>query len=150
MSEVSEEDIQSIVGFRFPGGKYLIAHWENFLLTECTGAGQLPDGMVHPVALFHVPITGSGTSLKEMFALGKAASDFSINIESYDWEMFSALYEDRPYDISGEIISANRIKDARDRTHDRIQFQFEIKDGNELIARTIITWLYARDARASR
>jgi hypothetical protein len=105
-----------------------------------------PDGIVHPVALFHVPISGAGTSLKEMFALGKAASDFSINIESYDWEMFSPLYEDKLYDISGEVISANRIKDDRGRIHDRIQFQFEVKDDSDLVARTIITWLYARGA----
>ena len=141
---VTEDDIKSIVGYRFPGGRYLIEHWENFLLTECTGAEILPDNMVHPVALFHVPILGSGTSLKEMFALGKAASDFSINIESYDWEMFSPLYEDRLYDISGEVLSASRIEAADGGRHDRIQFQFEVRDGTELAARTIITWLYAR------
>ena len=144
MSEPSEKDMQSIVGFEFPGGNYLIEHWENFLLTECTGAGLLPDGLVHPVALFHVPITGSGTSLKEMFSLGKAISDFSINIESYDWEIFSPLIEDESYDVSGKVLSVNRIRDSDGRNHDRIQFQFEIKDADELISRTTITWLYAR------
>ena len=50
-------------------------HWENFLLTECTGAQLLPNGIVHPIALFHVPITGAGTSIAEMFSLGQAESD---------------------------------------------------------------------------
>jgi hypothetical protein len=149
MSDPSAEDIQSIVGFEFPGGNYLIEHWENFLLTECTGGELLPDGIVHPVALFHVPITGSGTSLKEMFALGKAASDFSINIESYDWEIFSPMYEDELYDVSGKVLSASRIQDSHGRNHDRIQFQFEIRDDDELISRTTITWLYARNARST-
>lgn len=44
----SEESVKSVIGHEFPGGEYLIAHWENFLLTECTGAGALPDGLAHP------------------------------------------------------------------------------------------------------
>ena len=35
------------VGFSL-GGRYTIAHWENTLLTDCTGAEPLPDGQVHP------------------------------------------------------------------------------------------------------
>ena len=49
------EEIQALLGHEFPGGRYTIAHWENFLLTECTGADPLPDNLAHPVALFHVP-----------------------------------------------------------------------------------------------
>src|SRR5206468_3842875 len=89
-----ESEIRAIVGHRFPGGDYTVAHWENFLLTECTGAELLPDGMVHPVVLFHMPILGARTTIAEMFALGQAESDFSIGIESYDWEMFEPLREE--------------------------------------------------------
>ena len=67
-----EAEIEALVGHQFPGGEYTIEHWENFLLTECTGGELLPDGMVHPVALFHVPILGANTSIAEMFALGQA------------------------------------------------------------------------------
>ncbi|MEM7001283.1 MAG: hypothetical protein AAF529_10880, partial [Pseudomonadota bacterium] len=70
-------EIQALVGHEFPGGDYTIAHWENFLLTECTGAEPLPEDLAHPVALFHMPILGAGTSIGEMFALGQAESDFS-------------------------------------------------------------------------
>ncbi len=72
----AEADITGLAGHRFPGGFYTVAHWENFLLTECTGAQLLPHGMVHPVALFHVPIQGAGTSIAELFAL--------VNIGHYD------------------------------------------------------------------
>ena len=98
----SETEIEAIVGHEFPGGEYTIEHWENFLLTECTGGELLPDGMVHPVALFHVPILGANTSIAEMFELGQAESDFSIGIESYDWEMPKMLYEDVTYRIDAD------------------------------------------------
>lgn len=142
----SEEDLQRIVGHRFPGGSYLVQHWENFLLTECTGAQLLPDGMVHPVVLFHMPILGSGTSISEMFALGMAESDYSISIESYDWEMFEPLREERVYRVDGHVLSAERRLTGGPRgPFDRIVFQFEIAEPDGVLAaRTTIIWRYGR------
>lgn len=142
----AEGEITRLVGHRFPGGFYDVAHWENFLLTECTGAALLPDGMVHPVALFHLPITGAGTSIAEMFALGQAESDLSIMIESYDWEIFLPLREEIRYRISGGIISAQRCANAQGKLYDRIQFCFEVHTPEEVLAaRTTITWHYTRN-----
>ena len=141
------EEIRALVGHRFPGGTYTIAHWENFLLTECTGSEPLPDDMAHPVALFHVPILGAGTSIGEMFALGQADSDASIGIESYDWEFFEPLREEHGYRIDAEITEADR-REANGRIFDRIAFRFELTnpDGGRA-ARTTITWHYHRGRR---
>ncbi len=144
-SPPSAEAIQGLVGHEFPGGEYTIAHWENFLLTECTGGEQLPDGLAHPVALFHMPILGAGTSIAEMFALGQAESDFSIGIESYDWEIFGPLREEVRYTVTGRITEADR-RETAERTFDRIQFQFDLNDPDGThIARTTITWHYRRN-----
>ncbi len=143
------EEIRALVGHRFPGGHYTIAHWENFLLTECTGAAPLPDDLAHPVALFHVPILGANTSIGEMFALGQADDDASIGIESYDWEFFKPLREELEYRIDGEVTAADR-KESDGRLFDRIQFRFELKDdAAELAARTTITWHYRRGPRGA-
>ncbi|MFT4520528.1 MAG: hypothetical protein ACI9JM_002931, partial [Halioglobus sp.] len=130
----------------FPGGNYTVAHWENFLLTQCTGADLLPGGIVHPVALFHIPITGAGTSIAEMFELGQAESDLSIMIESYDWEMFLPLREELCYKVNGSITSAERCTNDEGKTYDRIQFVFELHTLEEVLAaRTTITWHYTRN-----
>jgi hypothetical protein len=144
-STPTAEDIAALVGHEFPGGTYTIAHWENYLLTECTGAPPLPDGLAHPVALFHVPILGAGTSIADMFALGQADSDFSIGIESYDWEIHRPLEEELPYRITGRVTAAERRQEG-ERTFDRIQFQFDLEqpDGAHA-ARTTITWHYGRN-----
>ena len=141
----AETDIMRLTGHRFPGGFYTVAHWENYLLTECTGAELLPNGMVHPVVLFHLPIIGADTSIAEMFALGQAESDLSIMIESYDWEILQPLREEIRYRISGGITSAERCKNAQDKLYDRIQFCFDVHTPEEtLAARTTITWHYTR------
>ena len=145
----SVEEIGAITGHRFPGGKYTIAHWENFLLTECTGASPMPDDLAHPVALFHMPILGAGTSIAEMFALGRAESDFSIGIESYDWEIFKPLREELEYDVTGEVTSSER-RNENGRVFDRIRFRFDLAEpGGEAAARTTITWHYGRRSEAA-
>ena len=137
------EDIQGLLGYEFPGGRYTIAHWENFLLTECTGAEPLPDDLAHPVALFHVPILGARTSIAEMFELGQAESGVSIGIESYEWEFHQALREELEYDITGKVTAAERIN-TETQTYDRIQFRFDLTDRGQAVASTIVTWRYRR------
>lgn len=140
-----ETEISALAGHKFPGGNINVAHWENFLLTDCTGADILPDGMLHPVVLFHLPIQGAGTSIAEMFALGQAESDLSIMIESYDWDLHQPMYESTTYQVSGSILSARRCRDETGNVYDRIQFRFEVADQGQDVATTCITWHYTRN-----
>ena len=145
------EEIRALVGHEFPGGKYTVAHWENFLITECTGAEPLPDGLVHPVVLFHMPILGANTSIGGMFALGQAESDFSIGIESYDWEIERPLHEEVEYTVSGRVTEADRmegsLRGGSRGVYDRIQFRFELHEPDgDFAASSTITWTYRRSA----
>lgn len=139
-----EASLKQIIGHEFPGGDYLIAHWENFLLTECTGAEMLPGGLAHPVAMFHVPILGAGTSIGEMFELGQATSEFSIGIESYEWEFFSPLREEVTYQVGGRIKGVERKQADSGAVFDRIEFEFDIRQGETDIARSTVIWHYDR------
>jgi hypothetical protein len=142
----SVDEITALAGHQFPGGKYKIEHWENFLLTGCTGAELLPNGIVHPVALFHVPILGANTSIAEMFELGQAESDLSIIPESYDWEIFESLKEDVTYDISGGIIAAERRQNPQGQTYDWVQFCFEMTSPQKVLsARATMNWQFTRN-----
>ena len=141
-----QEEIESLAGYQFPGGAYRIAHWENFLLTGCTGAELLPDGIAHPSALFHLPIAGAGTSIAEMFRLGQAESDLSIMIESYEWTFFQPLREETDYRVFGRITSAKRCSNTEGKLYDRIQFSFDVSlPEGDPVACSVITWHYTRD-----
>jgi hypothetical protein len=49
---LSRPAAHELLGATFPGGRTRLAYWENYLLTDCTTAAQLPDSLGHPVALF--------------------------------------------------------------------------------------------------
>ena len=142
---MSEEDLHSLIGHRFPGGVYRIAHWENWLLTHCTAREPLPDELAHPVVLFHAPILGAGTSISELFALGGASGDAgSVGLESYDWEYFSALHEEVEYRVDGGIVEAERTTTDSGGIVDRVAFKIELRDGDMLCARVTNRWKFRR------
>ena len=141
-----EQEITSLAGHQFPGGTYKVEHWENFLLTGCTGAELLPDGIVHPVALFHVPMMGAKTSIAEMFELGQAESNLSVIPEYYDWEIFEPIKEEVTYNISGKITAAERRQNDQGQIYDWLLFCFEITSpDNVLSVRTTMAQQFTRN-----
>jgi hypothetical protein len=144
---VTTQELLDRTGHRFPGGSYRIEHWENWLLTDCTGADQLPDGLVHPVALFHVPIQGARTSIAELFALFAADGLASVSIEGYDWEYFQPLREHVEYRVEGGITEMTRHTAGSGQAYDAVAFQIDLFDGEgRAVARITNRWRIHRAA----
>ncbi len=143
---ITEAEVRALVGHRFVGGRYRIEHWENWLLTNCTGSEPLPDTLVHPIALFHVPILGVGTSITELFALGHARGAGSVGLEGYDWEYFEPLHEDIEYSMEGGIVEAERRTSDDGRVYDLVAFQIGLHDGDHMVARITNRWRFYREA----
>ena len=141
---ITEAELRALVGHRFPGGSYRVEHWENWLLTDCTGAPPPPDDLVHPIALFHVPIQGVGTSITELFALGRAGGAGSVGLLGYDWEYFAPLREGVEYAIDGGIVEAERTVTDEGAINDRVAFQIDLRDGETHVARITNRWVFRR------
>ena len=138
---VPKQELEALTGQAFPGGRYRIAHWENFLLTEATGAAPLPDDLAHPVHLFHVPISGAGSSIARLFELGHADSDASVTIDYYDWECMQPLREEIEYAVTGKVAECERRVLEHGPTVDSLTFRFEMRDpAGVLAARSTIRW----------
>lgn len=144
---MTEQDMLKLIGHRFPGGTYRIEHWENYLLTDCTGAEQLPAGVVHPIALFHVPILGVRTSITELFRLGGVSGAGSVGLEGYDWEYDEPLREDIEYRMEGGIVSVERRTTETGQVYDAVAFQIDLFDGERHVARITNRWRFRREGR---
>jgi len=142
---ISEAEMHALVGHTFPGGRYQIEHWENFLLTEATGCEPLPDDLVHPIHLFHVPITGVGVSIAELFSLAQSDSDASVTIDYYDWEYAAPLREGVRYALAGGVTEHERKLIENGPTVDSLTFRIELLDeAGEFVARSTFRWHFWR------
>jgi hypothetical protein len=142
---MTEPDLLALVGHRFVGGTYRVAHWENWLLTDCTGAAPMADDLVHPMVLFHAPILGAGTSIEELFTIGRAGGGSgSVGLESYDWEYLQPLRENVDYRVEGGIVGAERVVTDAGAVVDRVAFCIELFDGERLVARVTNRWRFRR------
>jgi hypothetical protein len=82
-----------------------------------------------------------------MFSLGLADSDMSIAIESYDWQLFEPLRENRDYDVKGEISEVTRHNDKPENSgpiYDRIVFDFTVGHKGSPMASSTVIWHYRR------
>jgi hypothetical protein len=143
---VTEQEVQALVGYRFPGGAVTIAHWENVLLSDVMGVPPLPDGLVHPAALFHVTVAGGGLSIAEIFALFRAESDEAVRGGEFHWVFHDQLREDTPYDATGEVVAVERKQSRKLGQMDAVTFLFRLRDASTgtLVAEARPTWLFLR------
>lgn len=138
---MTESELHELARYRFPGGRCRIEHWEGYLLTDCTGAEQLPDGLVHPVALFHVPIQGARTSIAELFRLFGVEGTGSVSLDGYDWECFEPLREEVEYRVEGGVIEAARRRSDDGHVHDAVAFRIDLFDeAGRPVARATNRW----------
>jgi hypothetical protein len=139
------EEMQALVGHRFPGGSFTIEHWENVLLADATGSEPLPDGLVHPAWLFHGPISAAGTHLRELFSLFRAESDEAVRAGGYAWTIHEPLREGVEYTASGEVTGVQRKVSRSLGPMDVTSFRIELRDRDgTLVAAASSTWLVLR------
>jgi hypothetical protein len=143
---VTEQELQHLVGYRFPGGTVTIAHWENVLLADVMGVPPLPDGLVHPAALFHVTVAGGGLGIGEIFELFKAESDEAVRGGEFHWVFHDQLREATPYDASGQVVAVERKQSRKLGPMDAVTFLFQLRDheSGDLVAEARPTWLFLR------
>ena len=105
----------------------------------------MPSNIVHPIALFHIPIQGVGTSIAELFALGQVEGAGSVGLEGYDWEYFSLLHEDVEYCFEGEVIEVERIQTKSGGVFDRFVFSIELSTvEGDPVAKVTNSWRFWR------
>jgi len=143
---VTLEEMQSLVGRRFPGGSARVERWENFLLHEVVGMTLPPDRRVHPIGLFHVPLAACGWSYAEIFEICRAESDEAVRAGEYEWVLHGDVLEGVDFDITGEFISVDRKKGRSVGDFDRVTFRLDMAEraSGEPIATVTNTWLFIR------
>ena len=139
------EEMQALVGYRFPGGRITIERWENVLLAAATGSEPLPDGGDRAVEEPGGMDQAVGTGLRELFALFRAESDEAVRAGGYQWTVHTPLREGVEYSASGEVTGVERKMSRSLGPMDVTSFRIELRDADgALVAFASSTWLVGR------
>jgi acyl dehydratase len=146
---LSDGDLERLRSHRFASARGSIEHWENWLLTDCTQRAPMPDGLLHPIAMFHLPLATASVSIGDLFALGGAVPEpGAVTLLGYDWEYLSPLREGVSYEGGGGVGAVVRVA-AVDGTvlYDDVDFEFRLTTSDGALAATATHhWRFRRSA----
>lgn len=139
-------DLSDLPGTAFPGGTYTVGRWENVVLHAASVADRPVGEIVHPMALFHAPITGSGWSIADIFERCHAESDEAVRAGEYLWELHRPLREGVPYRVDGRFESVERKSGRRIGAFDKVTFRLDLyePEADEPAATVTQAWLFLR------
>jgi hypothetical protein len=144
---VTIEQMQDVVGHRFPGGTFTIEAWENVLLSDVMGVEPLPDGIAHPAYLFHAPLAGVGVRVADIFELCRAESDEAVRAGEYRWVLHEPLRVGATYRMSGGFTGVERKEGRRGGLMDIVSFEIDAHDeAGTLVASTLSSWIFLRSS----
>lgn len=143
----SEQELQALSGWRFPGGSIRIPAYENAVLCDVILDVAEHDGLANALYCYLTPGAGMGISLDELFALvGASGADGPMHGES-ELELHEPLRVDTDYRVEGEIVDIVRKRGRKLGVFDTLRYRLAIlHEGREVAATTNIIVIPRREA----
>jgi hypothetical protein len=141
---IAFEDVEKLVGFRFPGGSVTIQPYENWLLCDVVCSPQMPAGTAHPLYAYLCADAGMGMSLTQLFNLAGASADDGPMQGGAEIELMGALRTGVTYDVRGGITHAERKHGKRAGTFDIVTYRMELLEHGEVVAASTNSVVFPR------
>lgn len=145
---ITEAELQALVGTRFPGGRYTIEPYVNWLTCDCVLAPELIGAKsAHPLLAYMATQAGLGLSLEELFALFLGSSEDGPMLGEWGMEVFAPVEVGVEYTVSGGIVGVQRKVGKKTGTFDIISFELELRPAErpgELAAVTRSSFIFPR------
>lgn len=147
---ITEEQLQALVGTKFPGGTYTLEPYVNWLTCDCVLAPELIGAKsAHPLLVYMATQAGLGLSLEELFALFLGSSEDGPMLGEWGMDVFTPVQVGVQYTVSGGITGVRRKVGKKTGTFDIITFELELRPAehpDELHAVTRSSFIFPRRA----
>jgi hypothetical protein len=145
---ITENQLDALVGTRFPGGTYTPESYVNWLTCDCVRAPELAGAAsAHPLLVYMATQAGIGLSLEELFALFLGSSDDGPMLGEWGMEVHAPIRVGSTYAVSGGITAVQRKVGKKTGTFDIITFELELRPADrpdELHAMTRSSFIFPR------
>lgn len=145
---ITEKELESLVGTRFPGGTYTLESYLNWLTCDCVVAPELAKaGSAHPLMVYLATQAGLGLTLEELFELFKGKSEDGPMLGEWGMEVYSPVQVGASYAVSGAVTGVQRKTGKRTGVFDIIHFELQLRttaDPDALVAVTRSSFIFPR------
>lgn len=125
---ITEEELEALVGTRFPGGTYTAEPHVNWLTCDCVLAPELDEsGAAHPLLVYMAGQAGIGLSLAELFALCRATSEDGPMLGEWGMEVSRPIQVGTEYTVTGGITDVVRKTGKKTGVFDVVRFELELR-----------------------
>ncbi len=142
---LSEEDLNSRVGYQLPGGEYLLEPYKNWLTNDVVGAPNDSSELAHPMFCYYAALTTMGISLEELFAVFDSSSDDGIMFGEAEIDIRRTLTPGSTYTVSGQVTGARRKNSRKLGIFDLVDFELTLHDGDELVGVSRNSFIFPRE-----
>lgn len=143
-------DLQNRVGYRFPGGRVIVPHWQNWLFCDAVLADHpahrsveaarelgYPAPVVHPGLVYFACVRGAGITFADIFALMDFDEQEGPMFGEQQMEFTEPIFEGIEYEAAGKITSVVRKKGKRAGVFDIVTFEISLsRDGRQVVSST--------------
>lgn len=128
MSELpTEQELQALVGHRFPGGNYTVEPWRAWLTADAALDQPDPE-LAHPLFAWLASAGGWGISWDDFFALVGASAGDGPMFGEHESELQRPLRVGETFGVSGEIVSVQRKHGRSAGTFDVVGYRVDLRD----------------------
>lgn len=134
-----------LVGYKFPGGEFLVQPHERWLSHEAIRSFDLPEPILHPSWILMGGLRGMGMSIDDLIRLADSDPEAGVVFGETELEQFQPLVAGARYVVSGEITDMRRRTSQRAGVIDLLDFRLDISDeSGELVATHTETFVFPR------
>lgn len=139
------QELEALVGRRFPGGTYHIEPYEHWLRADAMLSPELPAGVAHPMYVYFAALGAMGMSLDELFAMVEATADSGVMFGEAGIEQRRPLAVGASYPVDGEIVDVRRKSGKRAGTFDIVGFRLTLRaDDGDVVAVSTNSFVFPR------
>lgn len=144
---LSEEELNSKVGYRFPGGEYLLEPYKNWLTNDVVGAPNDENELAHPMFCYYAALNTMGVSLEEFFALFDATSDDGVMFGEAEIEIKAAMIPGSTYVVAGEVTAVERKTSKKLGIFDLVEFELTLHEAEQLVGISRNSFIFPRELK---
>ena len=125
------EDLRErVVGYKVPGGVFLVEGYERSISHDAMLAPPLPADTLHPVWILLGSLRGMGISMHDLIALAEPTAADRVLFGEMELSQIVPLRSNVSYVVTGRIRDLERRNGRRAGTIDRLVLVLEIADAS--------------------